>query len=176
MLNIIDDLVNIAQIESGQIQTNFRSSKLESVLENVLPTYRNAAKAKDLQFIEECSKELLSKELLTDHYKLDYTLRRLLDNAVKFTKQGQIIITVKQVADQLLFEIRDTGVGIDPEHQAVIFERFMQADNTPFKAQEGTGLGLAIARAFIEALGGKISLTSTKGVGSTFSFHIPGIS
>ncbi|MDA3865599.1 MAG: ABC transporter substrate binding protein [Salinivirgaceae bacterium] len=173
MLNIIDDLVNISQIEAGQIQTNFRNAKLEMILENVVPVYRSAAQLKELRFIVECPDELLSKSLHTDQYKLDYTLRRLLDNAVKFTKQGEITFIINQIGDQLLFEIRDTGVGIDTEHQSAIFERFMQADSTPFKAQEGTGLGLSIARAFVEALGGKISLTSTKGVGSVFSFYIP---
>lgn len=174
MLNIIDDLVNIAQIEAGQITPNIKLVNIGNILKDIAASFSEPIALKKLKFTYKagnCGE--LDKAIQTDPYKLDYTIRRLLDNAIKYTKEGEIILTCAIEDKQLTITITDTGVGIAEEHQRIIFERFMQADNSPFKAEEGTGLGLAIARAFVETLGGEISLQSKIGQGSSFTFYIP---
>lgn len=174
MLNIIDDLVNIAQIEAGQIRTNIKPVHLANLVQETALRYQEAAKAKNIQFIHDnaaCQK--LNRTINTDPYKLNYAISKLLDNAVKYTKQGSVTLQCTIIDNRLWVAIKDTGIGIDEKHQQIIFDRFIQADNSPFKAEEGTGLGLAIARAFVETLGGKIKLQSQKDKGSTFEFYIP---
>ena len=101
-------------------------------------------------------------------------MRKLLDNAVKFTNQGEIEFGYRMKGkDRLLFFVKDTGIGIDIEQIKRIFERFHQIDNKTTRKYEGTGLGLAISKAIIELMGGFISVQSQLGKGSTFTFSLP---
>lgn len=174
MLSIMDDLIHISQIEAGQIKTNIKPTHLSAILKETIARYEKTAKAKKINFsYENILHEDLNKIINTDPYKLDYAICKLLDNAIKYTTQGSVTFQCNIIDNRLWIAIKDTGIGIDKKHQQTIFARFMQADNTPFKAEEGTGLGLSIARAFIEALGGEIKLHSEKGKGSTFEFYVP---
>jgi PAS domain S-box-containing protein len=173
MLNIIDDLVNIAQIESGQARSKIKEVRLDIFMRHMHDQFESKAEIKKIKF-EQTGIELLEgKKIMVDHYKLDYTIRKLLSNAIKYTEKGSVDYWLNLESQSLYFEVRDTGVGISPENQNRIFERFVQADNTAFKAEEGAGLGLAIAQSFVEMLGGRIKIDSELGKGSVFSFTIP---
>jgi len=109
----------------------------------------------------------------TDAFRLKQVISNLLLNAVKFTSQGIIGFGFRQDGDQILFFVRDTGIGISKENQEIIFSRFRQAQNNGRHHQGGTGLGLAISRHIIGLLGGDIWVESTPGEGSVFYFTIP---
>lgn len=174
MLNIIDDLVNIAQIESGQTRSRIGKVDMGILLSQIERNFESVASSKGLELIIEDEKTGKNAQTVeTDLYKLDYTIRRLVDNAIKYTREGYVKIRYEISDHRLEFQVEDTGIGISPSNKKKIFERFVQADNTPFKPEEGTGLGLAIARSFVEMMGGEISVESTPGKGSTFMFHLP---
>ncbi|PLX14784.1 MAG: hypothetical protein C0599_18090 [Salinivirgaceae bacterium] len=173
MLNIIDDLVNIAQIESGQTRTKIKEVRLDVFIKHINDQFESKAENKNIALIQKDVEALKGKVIKTDHYKLDYAIRKLISNAIKFTHKGTVTYCMKLESGKLSFKVKDTGIGISEENKKKIFERFVQADNNPFKAEEGAGLGLAIANSFVEILGGKISLESELGAGSVFSFSIP---
>jgi CheY-like chemotaxis protein len=111
--------------------------------------------------------------ILSDPIKLRQILTNLLGNSFKFTKMGSIEFGYDVVADMLYFYVKDTGVGISPEHKDDIFDRFRQLESPTTKSYGGTGLGLSISKAFVELMGGKIWFTSEQGKGTTFWFSMP---
>jgi signal transduction histidine kinase len=111
--------------------------------------------------------------ILTDSTKLIQILSNLINNATKFTKEGQIDFGYKLKDGLLEFFVKDTGIGIPPEHHKKIFERFFQVDNLISRKFGGTGLGLSICKAYVELLGGKIWVISRPGEGTDFRFTIP---
>ncbi len=174
MLNIIDDLVNIAQIESGQTRSRIAETDIDLLFTQIENHFKPLATQRDLKFTSEQLNKKTSKNLVkTDIYKLDYAIGRLIDNAIKYTQHGEVKVTYQLNANKLEVSVKDTGIGISEGNQQKIFERFVQADNSPFKPEEGTGLGLAITRSFIEMMGGTIKVESTVGKGSTFEFFVP---
>jgi PAS domain S-box-containing protein len=173
MLNIIDDLVNIAQIESGQARTKVKEVRLDVFINHLHDQFETKAENNDIDLILKDKDSLNGRVIMTDHYKLDYAIRKLLSNAIKYTSKGSVSYSLLLEENILKFSVTDTGIGISIENQKKIFERFVQADNSPFKAEEGAGLGLSIARSFIEMLGGEIKLKSKPGKGSKFYFQIP---
>jgi signal transduction histidine kinase len=100
-------------------------------------------------------------------------LSNLTSNAVKFTSQGEVAVHVAPAAHGLVFQVRDTGLGVPAEHLPKLFEKFSQADASTTRRFGGTGLGLAISRRFCRQLGGEITVDSALGVGSTFTIHLP---
>jgi len=109
----------------------------------------------------------------TDREKLFAILSNLVKNSLKFTFKGSIEIGYHKKGEFLEFFVKDTGIGISPEKQKIIFERFIQADMSNTRSSEGTGLGLSISKAYVEMLGGKIWLESEEDKGSIFYFTIP---
>jgi len=174
MLNIIDDLVNIAQIESGATRSRMEDVDIEILLNQIKDHFEPIANNKGINLtIEKDSNKNLNKKIHTDLYKLDYSIRRLVDNAIKYTNKGEVKVHYVITNDNLEISVQDTGIGISKANQKKIFERFVQADNTPLKAEEGTGLGLAITRSFVEIMGGKVTVESDVGTGAKFTFYIP---
>jgi len=108
-----------------------------------------------------------------DHDRLIQVVTNLINNAVKFTKTGNITVSVKQMPQEVKVSVSDTGIGLAPEHQEMIFERFTQVKNRDRGKPTGTGLGLAICRGIVEHHGGKIWVESQLGQGSTFYFTLP---
>ena len=109
-----------------------------------------------------------------DYSRLRQVLVNLLSNAVKFTGQGRVDLRIAQAADgSIEFEVSDTGAGIPADRIEQIFDRFTQADGSTTRTHGGTGLGLAICKGLVESMGGKLSVQSTPGVGSTFAFTLP---
>jgi PAS domain S-box-containing protein len=173
LLSIINDIVDIANIESGQVKLNIKEMNLNSSLRSL-----------DEQFSYKEKPDLISINLdtglpddkaliVTDGTKLIQILSNLINNATKFTKEGRIDFGYNLKNGNLEFYVKDTGIGIPAEHHEKIFERFFQVDNLISRKFGGTGLGLSICKAYVELLGGKIWVSSNPGEGTDFRFTIP---
>jgi hypothetical protein len=180
MLNIINDIVDISKIESGQMEISISESNVNEQIEYVYSFFKHEVEKKNLQF--SFKNRLPFKEAVnkTDHEKIYAILTNLVKNAIKFTSEGSIEFGYDLVETdnypslrQYQFFVKDTGIGIPQDRQEVIFERFAQADISDKQAYQGAGLGLSIAKAYVEMLGGKIWVESEPGKGSIFYFTIP---
>lgn len=172
LLSIIDDIISIARIESGQIAISESPVDLISLLKNLHTLYTAKAKKKHLELIIEAPDDQ-NLTVLTDESKLISILTNLLENAVKFTEKGMVKLVCKKHNGRLDFIVADSGIGINESENIKIFERFYQVDYGSGKIFGGMGLGLTICAAYAQALGGKISLESTPGKGSVFTFSMP---
>jgi signal transduction histidine kinase/ActR/RegA family two-component response regulator len=173
MLNIINDVVSISKIEAGLMEVNLRESNINEQIQYIYTFFKPEAEAKGITLSFKNSLPEKEAIIITDREKLYAILTNLVKNAIKYTEKGEIEIGYTKKGKQLEFYVKDTGVGIDEDRQAVIFERFIQADISDEKAFQGAGLGLAISKAYVELLAGKISMKSEKGKGSTFYFTLP---
>jgi CheY-like chemotaxis protein len=177
MLNIINDLIDISKIEAGQMEMVVSNTKVNEQLDFLYTFFKPEAESKSIQL--NCKKGLADDEsiIITDKEKLYAILTNLLKNAMKYTHAGGVEYGYSQKGDAekpvLEFFVKDTGIGIAPEKQQAVFERFVQADLQISKPYEGAGLGLAITKAYCEMLGGTIWVESEPGKGSTFWFTIP---
>jgi len=189
LTRVIDNILEMAALEEGatrfeSVAVNFRSFMCE-----VTAPFAQAAENKGLQFSATVSHKIPAV-LRCDSGRLSQLLEALISNAVKFTSQGEVCVEVDRdtIADSghrsgerlgheetfyLFFAVRDTGVGIDPEKQQMIFDPFAQADGSMTRSYEGAGLGLAICRQALELLGGTIGVESEPGNGSRFWFSFP---
>lgn len=173
LLSIINDIVDIANIESGQAKVNIREINLNSSMRSLLEQFSYKEKP-DLLTIN-LSTGLPDEKavIMTDSTKLIQVLSNLINNATKFTREGTIDFGYTVNDSFLEFYVKDTGIGIPPEFHEKIFDRFFQVDNLISRKFGGTGLGLSISKANIELLGGKIWLNSKPGEGTEFRFTIP---
>jgi signal transduction histidine kinase len=171
LLGLINTVLDIAKIESGQFTLNMSEYAMESVVETVRSATESLAQNKKLSLKIEVAKSLPIG--LGDEQRLTQVLLNLVGNAIKFTDLGEVRVTAKAVNGQLNVSVTDTGPGIPPEHQTRIFEQFHQVDSSDTKAKGGTGLGLAIAKQIVEMHGGRIWVESTLGKGSTFHMELP---
>lgn len=173
LLNLINDILDIAKVEAGKLEVRPEVTPLSSVAQGLKSMFEPLASRKGLRL------ELLvagdaPASLYTDRQRLEQILRNLLSNAVKFTERGSVALHVtRSGSDSIAFEVRDSGIGIDPSQQDIIFEAFRQADGTVNRRFGGTGLGLSISRDLARLLGGNITLTSAAGQGSTFTVVLP---
>jgi len=176
LMNTINDIVEIAQVQSGQMILTITTIKIRSLISDLIFRFKPQAEFKGLVF--DLKDELPSSlDLLqTDPVKLSTILNHLIGNAIKFTKSGSINLSVCASGPYLEFCVRDTGVGIAENNQQSIFKSFTQADNSNTRQFEGSGLGLSIAKAYAEILHGKLWLESVEGIGSLFYLTIPFIS
>jgi PAS domain S-box-containing protein len=172
MLNLINDIIEISKIETGVIHVHKEQVRISEMLDYVYTFFKPETDEKGLQFKTSITirEELIIK---TDRDKLLSVLINLLKNAVKFTQFGSIELGCHVEGNNLFCYVKDTGTGIPENKQAVIFERFIQADPEDKMARQGAGLGLAISKAYIEKMGGKIGVQSEEGKGSEFYFTIP---
>ncbi len=173
LLSIIDDIVDIALIEVGQVRIINKEVNINQVLNNILEQFRVKISEKDL--ILKIEKTLPESKviLITDEIKLNQILSNIIVNAIKFTETGWINIGCELIGNDLLFYIQDNGIGIPAELHEKIFERFRQAELSVARKYGGTGLGLSILKSYVELLGGEIWLKSESGKGSTFYFTLP---
>ncbi len=178
LLAVINDILDFSQIESGKLELEVRPFKLQQCVEDVLDlmTSRIADKSLDLSALINLKVPL---EIIGDYSRLRQILLNLVSNAIKFTDKGEIALSItSRLIDpetnthELLFNIRDTGIGIAPEAIARLFQSFSQADKSITRQYGGTGLGLVICKQLCELMGGKIDVKSVLGKGSTFSFSI----
>jgi signal transduction histidine kinase/DNA-binding response OmpR family regulator len=173
LLSVISDIISIATIEAGQVKITESEIDLNPTLKQLQEQFLQKAQKQNVAFI---LKNLLPDDeanIITDDVKLVQILSKLLDNALKFTKQGYVNFGYKVKGDELEFFVKDTGIGIPREMYDEIFIRFNQVESTTAREFGGSGLGLPISKAYIELLGGKVWLSSELGKGSTFYFTVP---
>ncbi len=177
LLGIINDLLDISIIESNQIRLDNKIFLAGEVLEEVFQSYQTILKhnqLKQVTLVREIDPEAFNLHLNADETRLRQVLNNLLNNALKFTKEGTVTLGCTRKDEQnLLFFVRDTGIGIDPVFHEVIFERFRQGADEIHGHFGGTGLGLSICKGLIELMNGKIMVESVPGQGSTFTFTLP---
>ncbi|MFN3968515.1 ATP-binding protein [Flavobacterium sp.] len=175
LVSIIDDLIEMSKIDSNQIAPNYTLVNLESCVNELYETIKVTIQNKDIEFILIKSSLPAEFNIVTDDIKLKQVIINLLTNAIKFTDVGMVTFGYEiDEKNQLIhFTVRDTGLGIDAEEHKNIFDRFKRVDSDVSIKVGGLGLGLAISKAYVELLGGSISLESKVGEGSTFYFSIP---
>jgi PAS domain S-box-containing protein len=171
LLDLINGVLDLARIESGRESVSISRFSVRDLMDSVIDAVTPMAKGKGLEL--ECTVESGIPDLQTDEKKLRQILLNLIANALKFTERGGVHIDCRHDAHRLTVVVRDTGVGIPPEHLDEIFSEFHQVDPSIHKQYGGTGLGLAIVRRLVELLKGAIDVQSTIGVGSTFSLVVP---
>jgi HAMP domain-containing protein/CheY-like chemotaxis protein/signal transduction histidine kinase len=186
LLNLISDILDLSKIESGTVSVEAEEIFFGSLLDSISRPFRHEAENRKLEF-EVINDPSTGRSLVTDTKRLQQVLKNLLSNALKFTEQGTVRLSVSTAlsgwsADHpvlngarsvIAFEVADSGIGIPPEKQRIIFEAFQQADAGTSRKYGGTGLGLAISRELASLLGGEIQLKSTPGQGSTFTLYLP---
>ncbi|WP_312812470.1 response regulator [Brevundimonas sp.] len=172
LLNLINDILDLSKIEAGHIQARPEAVSIQRLSGDMRQLFQPVANERGLSFqIDTAS---AGSELETDRQRLEQIIKNLLSNAFKFTEAGEVKLTVESVGtDEVAFAVSDTGIGISPEQQAAVFDAFRQADGTISRKYGGTGLGLSISRELARLLGGRITLESTPGKGSTFTLIIP---
>jgi CheY-like chemotaxis protein/signal transduction histidine kinase/HAMP domain-containing protein len=186
LLTLINDILDLSKIESGTVTVEAEEISFVSLRDSIERTFQHVADAKSLAFHVDVD-PALPRSFTSDPKRLQQVLKNLLSNAFKFTAQGQVSITIRQVLSgwtpdhpvlgiaphAVAFTVTDTGIGIAPEKQKLIFEAFQQADAGTSRKYGGTGLGLAISRELAMLLGGEIRLVSGAGQGSTFTLYLP---
>ena len=181
LLTIINDILDLSKIEARELKLNYGEFSLISLIDNLRNSFTPQAQQKGLDL--NILVEDLPQWWLGDDFRLQQILSNLISNALKFTEQGQILVTIApetavansfdSSTSMIRFSVTDTGIGIPESQQAQLFQPFTQADNSTTRQYGGTGLGLTICRRLVELMGGIISIESTVGEGSTFWFTIP---
>ncbi|MFN3430053.1 MAG: PAS domain S-box protein [Candidatus Sericytochromatia bacterium] len=172
LLSLINDVLDLSKIEAGQVAIRRAEFDPRQTIQNVLATLRPQAEAKGLALRAHLEPGL--EQVHSDEVRVRQILINLVNNALKFTPEGSVDITLAGWADgRWCVSVRDTGIGIAPGHQELIFQEFKQVDGSYTRAQGGTGLGLSISRRLAELLGGELTLESTLGEGSVFTLVLP---
>ncbi|SMD33684.1 PAS domain S-box-containing protein [Reichenbachiella faecimaris] len=176
LLTLINDILDYNKIDAGKIEFEQIDFNLKTLLEHIQKSMLLKVDEKDLSLELNYDKKL-PEVFIGDSVRVSQIVNNLMGNAIKFTEKGRISVTVSAAeidheAARIHFEISDTGIGIDPENQAMIFENFSQASGDTTRKFGGTGLGLAITKKLLEYMGSDIHLTSELGKGSVFSFDI----
>ncbi|HSF05626.1 MAG TPA: GAF domain-containing protein [Methylomirabilota bacterium] len=171
LLSLINDILDLSKIEAGRMDLDLTDFPLAHAIDNTLMLIRDRAARRDIALHHAVDHRL--GQIRADERKIKQVLLNLLSNALKFTPEGGRVEVRASIVDGMVeISVADTGVGIAPQDQEVVFEEFRQV-GTAAKKVEGTGLGLALSRKFIELHGGRIWVTSQVGVGSTFTFTLP---
>ena len=172
LLSLINDILDLSKIEAGRMELVPTPFHLPTALENAVTLVRERAGRHGIAMQLDINPRL--GEVLGDERKIKQVILNLLSNAVKFTPQGGRIGLKAALTDgSIEISVSDTGIGIDPEDQAAVFEEFRQVESNETRKQEGTGLGLTLAKKFFELHGGRIWVDSALGRGSTFTFTLP---
>jgi signal transduction histidine kinase/ActR/RegA family two-component response regulator len=172
LLAILNDVLDLSKIESGRFELDDHVFDLAQTVAAACRPFALLAHQKDVQFVTEIAPDAHGA-WCGDSVRLRQVLSNLASNAVKFTPEGRIRLSVEATAEGLTFTLTDTGIGIAPEHIASLFEKFVQADSSTTRRFGGTGLGLAISRELVERMGGTLRMDSAPGKGSTFVFRLP---
>ncbi len=173
MVTLIEDLVNIARIEAGQIEIKMHETDICKLLESVYLFFKPDMESTKVDLVLNAMPAKSECIVIIDNLRLEQVLFNLVKNAIKFTTEGQVELGCTIKGANLLFHVKDTGCGIPPNMYEHIFERFSQLENRPFRSDDGSGLGLAISKAFVELMGGQIWVESIEGVGSNFYVSLP---
>ncbi|MBN2814208.1 MAG: response regulator, partial [Bacteroidales bacterium] len=181
LLELINDILDISKIEAGQLELDLHEVSLDALLSDQVVVFDMLLKRddiglnKDMAFKLSIDNDIRDITIVTDSVRLNQVLSNLLNNAVKFTREGYIELGCRKLpdAEMLEFYVRDTGIGIREENQQMVFERFRKVEEDKERLHRGTGLGLAISNQLVNLMGGSMHLTSKVGEGSVFYFTIP---
>jgi signal transduction histidine kinase/CheY-like chemotaxis protein len=177
LLGVVNDILDFSKIEAGKLELDESEFNLQELVEEVVELLSSPAHAKSIEVTYYVSPKL-PHFVYGDGARIRQILTNLLGNAIKFTDHGEVAVRVVPAAEDagpgpIRFEVRDTGIGIDPAAQSKLFESFTQADGSTTRRFGGTGLGLAISKRLTELMGGSIGFASQPGQGSTFRFELP---
>lgn len=171
LLETLNLILNISKLEAGKLEIRMTDANIIPLLETSFNLFSTVAQKKNLEYkFNKPSDEIICR---IDPSLFQNIFNNLLNNAVKFTKQGSVSLNVRLTSSSVFVDVTDTGIGIPESHQSVIWEEFRQASEGITRSFEGTGLGLTIVKKYTELLGGKISLKSKVGEGSTFTVEFP---
>ncbi|HXR57797.1 MAG TPA: ATP-binding protein, partial [Burkholderiales bacterium] len=186
LLSLINDILDLAKIESGTVTLNIGTERFSEISDYVERTFRQVARDKNLEFRIELD-PALPPGMETDGKRVQQVIKNLLSNAFKFTDKGEVTMRIapaesgwhesnsalNAAGKVISISVSDTGIGIPANKQRIIFEAFQQADGTTSREYGGTGLGLSISRELARLLGGEIRVASTPGSGSVFTLYLP---
>ncbi|MGA1411455.1 MAG: ATP-binding protein [Prochlorotrichaceae cyanobacterium] len=174
LLNIINDILDLSQLEAGKVILDFRTFSLIQLTQTCRQLFSNKAQQSNIDLKVEIKLKPHQVNFRADYKRLQQILCNLLSNALKFTPAGgEVILRVWRQGEQALFSVEDTGIGIAPGEQALLFQNFQQLDASHRRQYSGTGLGLALTKQFVELHGGKIQVDSALGCGSKFTVYLP---
>jgi CheY-like chemotaxis protein/anti-sigma regulatory factor (Ser/Thr protein kinase) len=173
LLAIINDILDISKIEAGQVPLTIEPVNITRLFNELHQQFVNQAESKNLHLIQNSGHLDENIVVNSDETRLRQIFFNLLNNAIKFTEKGEVEFGLIRDEDFLRFYVKDSGIGISPAHQEIIFKPFRKVETSFTSRYGGTGLGLSISKALVEKLGGTISVQSVPDVGSTFSFSIP---
>jgi signal transduction histidine kinase/ADP-ribose pyrophosphatase YjhB (NUDIX family) len=173
LLGIVESILEIAKLESGALTLSPQRADVGALVQAAVDRHEPRASSSKLELRNEDPPPRGAAIAWCDPARVERVLDELLLNALKFTRQGRIIVTVKPLEDEVQIDVKDTGIGIPPEQREFIFEAFTQADETIHLEYGGLGIGLAIAKTLVERMGGRIWVDSAPNVGSRFSFSLP---
>jgi PAS domain S-box-containing protein len=173
MLNIINDIISISKVESGQMEVSVSETNVNEQIEYIYTFFKPEAEQKGIQILFKNTLPTKEAIIKTDKEKVYAILSNLVKNAIKFTSEGVIELGYKKKDNYLEFFVKDTGEGISQDQKEIVFERFRQGSESLTRNYEGAGLGLSISKAYVEMLDGKIWVESEHGKGSIFYFTIP---
>ncbi|MFA5322251.1 MAG: ATP-binding protein, partial [Smithella sp.] len=171
LLDLINDILDISKIESGQLTILSEIFDLKKSIEKTVQIVSPLAEKKNLRLNFKIGEEI--SEIRGDQRRIEQIIINLLSNAVKFTDNGEIYLNCYPDNNNITISVKDTGIGIKPENITIIFDAFRQLDNGIARVQEGTGLGLNITKKLVEMMDGTIQVESELGKGSVFTIILP---
>ncbi|MBC7359028.1 MAG: response regulator [Desulfacinum sp.] len=178
LLGIINDVLDFSKIEAGKVHLEQVPFQVEKLVEDLMNMFEPTARSKGLELLAQIGSDV-PLELVGDPLRVNQVLINLTGNAVKFTESGCVVVRIERVAGEggkdveVRFSVEDTGIGMTPDQLSRVFDPFSQADGSTTRKYGGTGLGLSICRDLVRLMGGKMTVESCPGAGSTFSFTVP---
>ncbi len=186
LITLINDVLDLAKVEAGKLEIRVSDVLMEELRDSMMRSFEPVAEEEGLEFSVSFG-ESLPESIHTDGKRLQQILKNLLSNSFKFTREGSVELAIDRAKDRgpyrhaslnnaesvIAFDVHDTGIGIAPDKQRLVFEAFQQEDGTTSREFGGTGLGLSISRELADLLGGELALSSTPGEGSTFTLFLP---
>jgi len=172
LLNTITDFTDISLIVSGNMVVKFKPVDISLLLDRIYIKYHPKCIARNLEFIKQISSDL-KIPLICNEELIEKALSHLLDNSLKFTIKGSIILGADFINREFELFVKDSGSGIGPEAKSTVFQIFIQEDSDSTRGYEGSGLGLSIAKGLVELMGGRIKMESEKGIGTTVYLNFP---
>jgi signal transduction histidine kinase len=171
LLKLVNTLLDFSRLEAGRVQALFQPTDLAGLTSDIASMFRSAMDSAGLQFSIDC--QPIGEPVFVDPGMWEKVVLNLLSNALKFTFEGEVAISLRLVNDAVELQVRDTGVGIPDDQREKVFERFHRTEHVSARTHEGTGIGLALVQELVKLHGGRVELKSTVGAGSTFAVTIP---
>lgn len=173
LLSLIDEILDLSKIEAGKMNLEFQSVPVREIVDDMHSLFNPIARERQIEFRSMIADDV-PKSIETDKMRIEQVVRNLLSNAMKFTPKGYVELRLEAAEGKnLRIVVKDTGIGIPKEKQAIVFEAFQQADGSTRRKFGGTGLGLSISRELVKLLGGDISLVSEVDKGTSFTVIVP---